>query len=91
MRRRIDRLNGREIVSAFVRIAASAAVMSAVCYLSYKFLTAQFPDKHFLIRLVEAFVPIGLGGAAFFAMTKLLKIREVEQVLRMIRQRLSAG
>jgi putative peptidoglycan lipid II flippase len=91
MRRRINRLNGREIVSAFIRIAASAAVMSAVCYLSYKLLTAQFPDKHFMIRLVEAFVPIGLGGGAFFAMTKLLKIREVEQVLKMIRQKLSAG
>src|SRR6476661_5593126 len=39
MRRRIGRLNGREILSSFVRIALASAVMSAVCYFSYQFLT----------------------------------------------------
>jgi peptidoglycan biosynthesis protein MviN/MurJ (putative lipid II flippase) len=39
MRRRIFGLNGREVFAAFLKIAVAAAVMSAICYFSYYFLT----------------------------------------------------
>ena len=38
MRKRISGLNGREIISAFIKIAIASALMSAVCYASYYFL-----------------------------------------------------
>jgi putative peptidoglycan lipid II flippase len=80
MRKKIDRLNGREIISAFTRIAIASAVMSAVCWLSYYFLHAQFGGKSFLFRAIECFVPIGLGGIVFLVMAKLLKVNEIDKL-----------
>ncbi len=89
MRNRIGRLNGREIVAAFVKIAIAAAVMSAACYFSYQFLNEYFAQKNFGIRLIEAFVPIGIGGIVFLVIAKLLRISEVEQVVAMLRKKLA--
>jgi putative peptidoglycan lipid II flippase len=89
MRRKINRLNGREIGVAFLKILVSAGVMSVVSYISYRYLNAYFPEKNFLIRLAEAFIPIALGGATFLAMARLLRISEIEQVISMIRRRIS--
>lgn len=80
MRRKIKRLNGREIVSAFTRIAVASAVMSAVCWLSYYFLHQQFGGKGFLYKAIECFVPIGLGAVVFFIAAKLLKVREIDKL-----------
>ncbi|MBS1795448.1 MAG: murein biosynthesis integral membrane protein MurJ [Acidobacteria bacterium] len=80
MRRKIKRLNGREILSAFTRIAVASAVMSAVCWFSYHFLHGQFGAKGFLYKALECFVPIGLGGLVFLIMAKLLKISEVDKI-----------
>jgi len=88
MKRRIGRLNGRDIAAAFVRIVAAAAVMSAVAYGSYYLLTNYFGDKGLSVRLIEAFVPIGLAGIAFVIAARLLGIKEIEQVLSTLRRKL---
>ena len=80
MRRKIGRLNGREIISAFARIAVASAVMSVVCYFSYYFLHRQFGAQGFLYKAIECFVPIALGGITFIVAAKLLKIREVDRL-----------
>ncbi len=80
MRRKIARLNGREIALSFLKIAAASAVMSIVCYFSYHFLTNYFAHKSFTIRLVEAFVPIAAGGVVFIACAKLLRVGELEKI-----------
>lgn len=82
MRRKIKRLNGRDIFAAFIKIAAASAVMSAVCWFSYKYLTGYFPEKNLFIRLIEAFVPIGLGGITFLVAAKLLRIDELERIYK---------
>jgi len=87
MRNRIGRLNGREIGAALIKICAASAGMSAACYFSYRYLSGNFADKSLVFRLLEAFVPIGLGGLAFFIMAKLLRISEVEQVVSMLRRK----
>jgi putative peptidoglycan lipid II flippase len=89
MRRKIGRIEGRELIAALAKIGIASAAMSAVCYLSYQFLAAQFVEKGFLVRLVEAFVPIGLGGITFLAMAKLLRIGEIEKVVSALRRKLS--
>jgi putative peptidoglycan lipid II flippase len=89
MRRKIGRLNGREIATALLKIAVAAAVMSAVCYLSYQYLTAYFVEKGFVVRLIEAFVPIGLGGLTFLIAAKALRIGEIEQVVSSLRRKLA--
>ena len=80
MRKRIQRLNGKEILSAFVKIALASAVMSAVCYFSYYFLHLQFGGKGLIAKLIECFIPIGLGGIVFFITAKLLRINEIDKL-----------
>jgi putative peptidoglycan lipid II flippase len=87
MRRKINRLNGREIGAAFLKIIVAAAAMSAVCYVSYRYLNGYFLEKSFLIRFAEAFIPIALGGMAFLGMAKLLRINEIEQVTGSLRKK----
>lgn len=80
MRKKIKRLNGREIISAFMRIALASAIMSAVCWFSYHFLHQQFGGKGFLYKAIECFVPIGLGGITFLLIAKILKVNEIDKI-----------
>lgn len=88
MRRRIKRLNGRDIFFSFLKIAAASAVLSAVCYASYHFLFNRFGATTFTIKMIEAFVPIALGGFAFVITAKLLRVTELEQAFGMVRRKL---
>jgi putative peptidoglycan lipid II flippase len=88
MRRRIAGLNGREVFASFLKIAVAAAVMSAVCYFSYYFLSNWFVTKTFFVKLVEAFVPIALGGIAFFVTAKILRVGEIEKLTNAFRRKL---
>jgi putative peptidoglycan lipid II flippase len=87
MRKRIQRLNGREIIFSFLKIAGASAVLSAVCYGTYHFLLDRYGSAGLSIRLVEAFVPIALGGAAFIAAAKLLGVKEMEQLFGMFKRK----
>ena len=89
MRRRIKRLNGRNIMASFAKIAAASAVLSAVCYASYHFMANRFGTVGFSLRLVEAFGPIALGGIAFVITAKLLRVAELEQAFGMVRRKLA--
>lgn len=80
MRRKISRINGREIISALFRIAIASAAMSAICWVSYYFLHKQFGGSGLIYKAIEAFVPIGLGGIIFLVSAKLLHIEEVNKV-----------
>ncbi len=88
MKRRIKRLNGREILASFIKILVASAVMSVVAYSSYYFLTNYFGEKGLSIRLIEAFVPIGLAGIAFLVTAKLLRVSELEQIVGALRRKL---
>jgi putative peptidoglycan lipid II flippase len=88
MRRRIARLNGRAIISAFLRIAVASAVMSAVCYFSYTILLGYLGIQGFIVKFIETFVPIGLGGLTFFAAAKILKVAEVDKLYNALARKL---
>ncbi len=88
MRRRIGRLNGRDIMASFAKVAAASALMSAVAYGSYQVLAAAMGERVFWVRLVQAFVPIGLAGVTFVLAAKVLRINEIEQVISMLRRKL---
>ena len=88
MRKRISGLNGGQIFSAFIKIAIASALMSAVCYASYYFLTNYLGTKTFLIKLIEAFVPIALGGIVFIIAAKLLGVKELNQIYNALKRKL---
>ncbi len=80
MRKRIGRIDGREIIAAFVKIAIASMVMSVVCYFSYHILARQFGTNGFSVKIIETFVPIALGGITFFIMAKILRVNEINKV-----------
>jgi putative peptidoglycan lipid II flippase len=79
MRRRIGRLNGREIFSAFTKIAVASAVMSAVAYASYYLLSRQLGVAGIAAKLIEALIPIALAGIVFFGVAKALGVKELDR------------
>lgn len=89
MRRRIKRINGRDILASLTKILAASAVMSAAAYGSYYALTNYFGDKGLSVRLIEAFVPIGLAGVTFLIAAKVLRIKQLEQLIATIRRRMA--
>lgn len=87
LRKRIRRLNGRDIFYSFAKIAVASVVLSVVCYFSYHFMVDQFGVSGLPLRLAEAFVPIGLGGIAFVIVAKLLRVTELEQAFGLVRRK----
>jgi putative peptidoglycan lipid II flippase len=88
MRKRVKRLNGRDIIRSFVKIAAASAVLSIVCYACYGLMIDRFGIGTFSIKLAEAIVPIAAGALAFLIVAKLLRVHELEQLSGMLRRKL---
>jgi putative peptidoglycan lipid II flippase len=80
MRRRISRINGREILSSFARILVASVLMSLAAYGVYFWISSRIGIAGFVPKLIDALLPIAVGGAVFFITAKLLGIRELEQV-----------
>lgn len=91
MKKRISRINGGEIFAAFIKIAIASAIMSAVCYFSYKYLHSHFGAKTFFIKLIEALVPIGLGGITFLVVAKLVGVDELNKFIVAIKRKIGRG
>ncbi len=87
MRRKIARLNGREILTAVLKILAASAAMSLVAYVTYHFLAGRLADKTLAVRLAEAFVPMALAGSTFLLVAKMLRIGELEQIWGNLRRK----
>ncbi len=80
MRKRIGRIDGKAIIAAFIKIAFASAIMSVVCYFSYHFLFNRLGIDSFTYKIIEALVPIVLGGIVFVLMAKILHISEINQL-----------
>lgn len=89
MRRHIKRLKGREIFTAFVRIVVASAAMSVAAYFTWRVVEGYFTETSFAIRAVEALVPMAVAGIVFLIAAKLLRISELEQIVRTLRRKLA--
>ena len=88
MRRKIGRIDGRDILVTFLKILAASGVMSAAAWGSHYVLAANLAGHGFLIRAIEAFVPIAIGGGVFLAAAKLLRISELEKLIGALRRKI---
>jgi peptidoglycan biosynthesis protein MviN/MurJ (putative lipid II flippase) len=89
MRRKIKRINGRDVFAAFVKIMIASTAMSVAAYGSYYLLHGYFSgDKHFWIRMTEAFIPMALAGITFLIAAKLLRVGELEHLVGIVRRKL---
>ena len=87
MRRRIGRLNGRDILTTTIKIVIASVVMAVVAFGTYKTLESYFPVNYLWVQVVEVFVPMALSGITFLLVAKLLGIHELEQAITTIRQK----
>ena len=88
MRRRIRRINGRDIFSSIARVLIASAAMSAVAYGTYYFLHQRLEAATLINRLVETFIPIALAGVVFLGAAKLLGVTEIEKIYQMFARKL---
>jgi putative peptidoglycan lipid II flippase len=84
MRRKIRRLEGRRILSSFVRIALASMALSVACYFTYTGLVALLGERGLRARLIETLVPIAVGGLVFFVAARLLGVRELDQAVQAV-------
>ncbi len=87
MRKRIGGLNGREIFKAFTKIAVASTVLSAVCYFSYRLLNDSLGAKTLTVKFLEVFIPILLGGIAFAAVSKILRVGEIDKLFNTLKRK----
>ncbi|MCA1556955.1 MAG: murein biosynthesis integral membrane protein MurJ [Acidobacteria bacterium] len=84
MRRKIRRLEGRRILSSFLRISLASAALSVTSYFTYAALVARLGEEGFRNHLIETFVPIATGGLVFLVAARLLRVRELNQAVEAI-------
>jgi putative peptidoglycan lipid II flippase len=82
LRRKLGRLNGRDLASGAWRMLSAAALMGVVTWATASSLGDRSP---WIILLMAA----PAGGAAYFAGCQILRVREQRQVIRLASARLS--
>lgn len=91
MRRRINRINGGEIMTSLTKTATASAVMSAAAYGVYYAIKDVFPSKVLYVQMFDAFVPIAAAVIAFVVAAKLLRISEMEKIFGIFSKKLGFG
>jgi putative peptidoglycan lipid II flippase len=87
MRRKIKRIEGRQMVASFLRIAVASTLLSAASYGSYWFLATRFGTEGLVLRFIEVFIPIAIGGGVFMVAAKLLGVTELNQAYNNLSKR----
>ena len=88
MRKRIDGIHGRRLVSSITFIGLAAGLMCAACATS-SFLVHQAFGASFLGRLLDLAVSIPLGASVLFGACRLFRVSELEVAGQAIRARLA--
>ena len=87
LRRKVGRLGLSGIWRLLMKIGVAAGVMGWVCWWANSQIERWIGIEDLIARLISAFVPIGLGVAVLIGACKLLKIRELDQLLGAIAPR----
>ena len=76
------------IWSLLVKLAFASAVMGGVCWWGYTQIEGWLGVESLIARLIGVFVPIGLGMAVLVGGAKLMRVRELDQLVGAIARRL---
>ncbi len=71
-----------------IKLAVASAVMGCVCWWGYTQIEGWLGVERIIARLIGVFIPIGLGVAVLVVGAKLMRIRELDQLLGAIARRL---
>ena len=70
------------------KIALAGVVLGAICFLSQRYLMGAPTRASQWKLIVEMAGTIGVGAVAFFGMAYLLRVAEVEDVVKLARRKL---
>ena len=76
------------IWSLLIKLALASAIMGCVCWWSYTQIEGWLGAVSLIARLIGVFIPIGLGIAVLVGGAKLMRVRELDQLLGAIARRL---
>ena len=71
-----------------IKLALASAIMGCVCWWSYTQIEGWLGAEGLITQLIGVFVPIALGLAVLVVVAKLMRIRELDQLLNAIARRL---
>ncbi len=86
LRRLLGGLELGRLLDTGLRITAAAAALAAVCFGIWDLLDDAL-GRGLLGQIVSLGVALGLGGLTYLGAAKLLRIGELEQIMRLVRRR----
>jgi putative peptidoglycan lipid II flippase len=86
LRRELGGLELNRLLAAFVRILIASAVLAGVSYLIWDLLDAEL-GSDLLGQIISLGVGLTVGGAAYLLAARLLRMPELEQIMRLVRRR----
>jgi putative peptidoglycan lipid II flippase len=86
LRREFDGLELRRLFATTVRITIAAAALAAVAFGVWDVLDSAF-GRGLLGQIVSLGVGLGLGGLTYLGLAKLMRIAELDQIMRLVRRR----
>lgn len=81
-------LESRQMLVTLGKIALSGASLAIICMAAHVSILAHWDTMSFLFRLVALLATIAVAGGAFFGVATLLKIDEIEDVIKLVRRKL---
>jgi putative peptidoglycan lipid II flippase len=91
MKRKIGGIEGRKILASLVKVVIASIALSIASYFTYIWLFSTLGDRGLLLKIVETFVPMAAGILAFLLFARLLKMKELDQALGMVKRRFRRG
>jgi putative peptidoglycan lipid II flippase len=88
MRRKLGHIEGRQLMTTFVKVALAAGVMGLVCWLLSQQLGKLLGDETLTARLLDVGVSIGVSMAVFYLVAYLLKIEELARITNLLSRKL---
>jgi len=91
MRRHTGRLDTRLMVVNLAKLALASIPLAAICAFSQRWFFADLGSMAFVPKLIAVLGTIGAAAGAFGAAVILLKVEEVQEVVRIVKRKLGRG
>ncbi len=88
MRRHTGHLHTGALIGTLLKLLIASLPLAAICYGANHWFFADLSAMRYMQKLILVCSTIGLGVASFFGVVLLLKIEEVEEVMRLVKRKL---
>ena len=89
LRKQVGGLDGAHILRSLVRLLPPATALGLICWVAMVASERHLGTAGLGARLVNLFVPMGLGIGAFIGLSALLQVEEMHSAWRLVKRRLT--